>query len=381
MKPSGSYDYIIAGAGCAGLSLAMHLIEAGSFSDKKILVIDQHPKKSNDRTWCFWETTPGIFEPIVYHQWQKLWFYSDPFSRELEIAPYRYKMIRGIDFYNYCLQHIRQQANFDLCFEKVDHIFSSDLSTGILVNGVPIHCEYLFNSILFEKPELSEKEYWLLQHFKGWIIETEEKSFDPERATLMDFRMDQQGGTAFCYVLPFTETRALVEYTLFSPERLTEEKYREGLSSYIHQHLGISNFAIIDEEFGTIPMTNFRFSPRQNHIIHIGTAGGQTKPSSGYTFHFIQQHSARLVSQLVKNQKPFLSGDPWRFAFYDSILLHILHHGILPGRDIFARLFQRNPPRQVLKFLDNETSFPEDLRIIATLPTWPFLKAAVNQIF
>jgi hypothetical protein len=59
------YDYIIAGAGCAGLSLAVHMIHSGKFPDKKILFIDKHPKKFNDRTWCFWENQPTIFDPIV----------------------------------------------------------------------------------------------------------------------------------------------------------------------------------------------------------------------------------------------------------------------------------------------------------------------------
>ena len=45
MKPKLQYDYIIAGAGCAGLSLAMHIIHSGKLQDKKVLIIDQNPKK------------------------------------------------------------------------------------------------------------------------------------------------------------------------------------------------------------------------------------------------------------------------------------------------------------------------------------------------
>ena len=76
-------DYIVTGAGCAGLSLLMHLIHSGRFQDKKILLIDKDAKQSNDRTWCFWEEEEGLFEPIVYQQWQKLWFQSYGFSKEL----------------------------------------------------------------------------------------------------------------------------------------------------------------------------------------------------------------------------------------------------------------------------------------------------------
>lgn len=359
----------------------MHIIHSGQFTNKKILLIDQDPKKNNDRTWCFWQSGESLFEPIVCKQWQKLWFYEEKLAKELNIAPYHYKMIRGIDFYNYCLEKISKQSNFDIKFERVDHIFSSDLTTGIIVNGEAIHCQYLFNSILFHKPELSEKQYWLLQHFKGWMIETDEDCFNADVATLMDFRMDQQYGTAFCYVLPLSSKKALIEYTIFSPELLTEEKYNEGLSNYIRRHLNTGSYKIVEEEQGTIPMTNFKFSQRQNNIIHIGTAGGQTKGSSGYTFNFIQKHSNKLVNRLIKTQKPFVESNAGRFYFYDSILLNILHHNSLPGKDIFSRLFKCNKPQKVLKFLDNETSFAEELQIISTLPTLPFLKAAINQFF
>ena len=175
MKPKLQYDYIIAGAGCAGLSLAMHIIHSGKLQDKKVLIIDQDPKNSNDRTWCFWQSEEDLFEPIVYKEWQKLWFYGDNFSKELSIHPYTYKMIRGIDFYTHCLEVITRQPNFTVRFEKVDHVFSSDVTSGVRIKEETIHAEYVFNSILFEKPSLRSNQYWLLQHFKGWVIETEEK--------------------------------------------------------------------------------------------------------------------------------------------------------------------------------------------------------------
>ena len=72
----------------------------------------------------------------------------------------------------------------------------------------------VFNSI-YEPHDATPKTIRLLQHFKGWVIETNEPSFDPNKATMMDFRVSQQHGTTFAYVLPFSATSALVEYTLF----------------------------------------------------------------------------------------------------------------------------------------------------------------------
>ena len=376
---SSKYDYIICGAGCSGLSLIMHLIQSGKFTDKKILLIDKDPKHANDRTWCFWQKSQGLFEPIVYRKWDHLLFYGENFSRQLEISPYFYKMIRGIDFYEYCFKKIRQHSNIDILFEKVDRIFS-ETETGVIVNDQTIYADYVFNSILFEKPKLGKNESWLLQHFKGWTIETEEDCFDENIATLMDFRINQEHGTAFCYVLPFDKRRALIEYTIFSGELLQQDQYDEGLQSYIKNMLNLSSYNIVEKEFGVIPMTDFKFSSRQNNVVQIGTAGGQTKGSSGYTFNFIQKHSKRIVDALVQTGMPFVSGTSKRFNFYDSVLLKVLDEGWVGGKKLFTDLFEKNPIDKIFKFLDNESTVGEEIKIISTLPTVPFLKAGIRQI-
>lgn len=379
MNTSFRYDFIICGAGCAGLSLAMHIIHTGTFSDKKILLVDKDSKGANDRTWCFWQKDQGLFEPIVCKQWDKLWFYGDSFSAQLNIGPYQYKMIRGIDFYEYCLNTIRQQKNFHILFEKVDEVFSHD-KTGLIVNGQKIYGDYVFNSILFERPQLQKNDYWMLQHFKGWIVETEEDCFDENSATLMDFRIDQHDGTSFCYVLPFNSKQALIEYTIFSPKLLQPEEYDEGLRSYIGDILKIPSYNIIEKEFGVIPMTNFKFPSYRGNIINTGTAGGQTKGSSGYTFNFIQKHSTQIVKALIETGKPFIEQPSGRFNFYDSVLLKVLIDKSVPGEKVFTDLFKNNPAQKVFKFLDNESSVAEELKIISSLPTLPFLKAGIRHM-
>lgn len=376
----GNYEYIIAGAGCAGLSLAVHMIRSGKFNDKKILIVDKEEKIKNDRTWCFWETEPGLFEDIVYKKWDLVWFYGENFSEKLKLQPYQYKLIRGIDFYKYCFDLIRQQKNITVQFGEVQIIIGTKDETSIILNGQKFFGKYIFNSILFDKPVLKKNEYWLLQHFKGWMIETDNPVFNPSEATLMDFRVSQHYGTAFVYCMPFTVSKALVEYTMFTKDLLRPDQYDEGLKKYIEQFLKTGSYKIEEEEFGIIPMTNHRFPAHSNNIINIGTAGGQTKASSGYTFRFIQKHSAAITKQLTESEKPFAALSKGRFHFYDSTLLHILHHNILPGKHIFTNLFKKNKPQQVLRFLDNESSLKDELKIISSLPAFPFLKAALQQL-
>jgi len=380
LENSSKYDYVISGAGCAGLSLAMHMIESQKFSDKKILIVDKELKQSNDRTWCFWQRESGLFENIIYKSWDQLFFHGEKYSEQIDIRPYQYKMIRGIDFYEYCLNAIQQHKNFEILFENVESVFSQE-QTGIVVNGEKIFADYVFNSILFGKPSLAKNDLWLIQHFKGWMIETEENAFAINTATLMDFRIDQKFGTAFCYVLPVSSKKALVEYTLFSKQLLQQQQYDEGLRFYIKNILNIQSYKILDREFGTIPMTNFKFSSQQNNIINIGTAGGQTKGSSGYTFNFIQKHSKDLVNALIDTGKPYVKKQSPRFNFYDSVLLDVLNDGKIPGKEIFTDLFKKNPVEKVFKFLENQTSLSEELQIISSLPTLPFLKAGIKQVF
>lgn len=374
------YDYIIAGTGLAGLSLAMHMMQQKALQTKRILLVDEVRKVANDRTWCFWEKGSGIFEPVVCKQWDKLWFHSEAFSKALSIAPYRYKMIRGIDFYQYCTEALAKHANVTFLQAKVESVFSAR-TTGIVANGKQYTAQYVFNSIPPQKPALGKKHVWLLQHFRGWTVETGSPFFNPEEATLMDFRVSQKRGTTFCYVLPVSPTKALVEYTLFTPTLLQPDEYDEELKAYIRQYLALETYTVTESEFGIIPMTNYRFSKGENNSINIGTAGGQTKGSSGYTFYFIQQHSQKIVEQLGSGKHPQVENSSRRFHFYDAVLLEVLRQNHLQGADIFTQLFKKNKPQPVLSFLNNSSSLPAEARIISTLPTLPFLRAAIRQLF
>jgi len=259
--------------------------------------------------------------------------------------------------------------------------------TGKKTGKFRVKTDLLFNSI---PPELGKKQPGvvnLLQHFKGVVVESDQFNFDPNRATLMDFRVSQVEGTTFIYVLPLSKNRALVEYTLFTASLLTPEQYNQGIANYIKEFLGVSDYKIVEEEFGIIPMTTQRFHWYANGALNIGTAGGQTKGSSGYTFQFIQKRSTQLAALMQRNTDwsklkstlVQIQGDSKRFHFYDRVLLNVLAANYYPGDQVFATLFEKNPAHRVFQFLDNETSLLQELQIISSLPTWSFLKAALTS--
>jgi lycopene beta-cyclase len=381
------YDYIITGAGCAGLSLLHSMMQHVFFSNKRILIIDKAEKNINDRTWCFWEQQRGAFENIIYHRWQQIDFYSNDFSARFDLEPYEYKMIRGIDLYTTVLNEAKQHSNVTILQDDVQSVFSNESYAVVKTADREFHADYIFNSILFtdwKQHALQQKNtYVLLQHFKGWLIEINENIFDERIATFMDFRVSQDKGTTFVYVLPVTKNKALIENTVFSEEVLPQEEYDDALKNYIQSILNIKKYKVLHTEFGVIPMTNYKFSNGENRIINIGTAGSQTKASSGYTFQFIQKQTAKIVEALLHEKKPLLAKrfSEKRFNLYDSILLNVLQHKKMSGDKLFAQLFKNNTVQSIFKFLDNETSLKEELKIMNSVSLKTFLPAAIKEIF
>ncbi|MCE7923490.1 MAG: hypothetical protein DYG98_10560 [Haliscomenobacteraceae bacterium CHB4] len=224
---------------------------------------------------------------------------------------------------------------------------------------------------------------FLLQHFKGYLIETPDPAFDPAVVTFMDYRLEQKGETRFVYVLPFSSKQALIEFTVFSPDLCPAEEYDAELNRYIHEFLEIRDFRVLESEFGVIPMTDFPFSPAaESKVIHIGTAGGFVKASSGYAFKRTQRKLLAFAGDWEKNgvPDPSLLRSSWRYRFYDSVMLRVLKENAVGGKEFFTGLFQKLPPSLVFRFLDEDSTFADDIQLLSAPPTWPFFKTALKQI-
>lgn len=376
------YDFIISGAGAAGRSLVCHLLRS-PLRDSRILLIDQAPKKENDRTWCFWEQGQGFFEDIVFHRWQQLWVATESFQRRLSIAPYTYKLIRGIDFYQYTDQLIDQYPNVERRYGQVESVKSEAQQASVRVDGQTYQAPWCFNSIFFGQINKKQVNY-LDQHFRGWFIQTEQEVFDPAVATLMDFRTPQHGETRFLYVLPYSPTEALVEIAIFSNEHLTTSAYDTILENYLSEQLPAAlPYTIQQKESGNIPMTDYPFPSADGRVIHIGIAGGDTRASTGYTFYNIQRRVSGIVAQLIQSGEPYVSQPaPLKRAhFYDRLLLRVLQQGYFPGAELFEELFKRNDPQRILAFLNAETSLWQEIQLTQSLPYLPFLRALVVDKF
>jgi lycopene beta-cyclase len=358
------------------------IVQSGKFSDKSILLLDENSKKANDRTWCFWSENNENWEPIIHKKWNSALFANQDFKIDINLNPYKYNQIRGLDFYNFVFDVISKQENITFQNQKVVDYEESENQITVQTETDSYTCDQLFNSILDLYEVENQTQYPLLkQHFIGWFIETEQEVFNDEQATFMDFSVEQKGNTRFMYVLPTSKTEALLEYTLFSHKHLETSEYELELENYIKK-LGITNYKIIEKERGSIPMTCFPFWKNNTvRLINIGSAGGWTKASTGFTFKNADKKSTQLV-RFLETQFDFRQFHKMsKFWFYDLLLLDILHRKNELGAFIFSAIFKKGNPKLIFKFLDEETTLKEDVQVISKCPKRLFLNALFRVIF
>lgn len=379
-----TFDYIIAGSGCAGLSLLYRMLLEPSLNTKKILVVDQIKKTKDDRTWCFWEKEAGLFQSLVHHQWSLLDFKSEFYTKTLNISPYTYKMITGLDFYKHVYTLAEQFPNVTFRYENIETMRVVKQTPEIKTKKGVFRASYIFNSTkLFYPQKETKRDNSLLMQFKGWTIKTDQNCFANRTGTLMDFNVDQHTGIAFMYMLPTSDQEALIEYTLINENPLKPAAYTTALSEYIHNNLNIDNFQILQQESGIIPMSKAKFpTHHQKKIIHIGTAGGCVKASSGYAFQFIQNQTTKIVERLKQNQSPVVkfTFSDMKFHCYDKTFLEVIISERMRGDELMASIFKKNEAANVLCFLGNESKIKDDYRIMRSLPAHVFLPVALKQV-
>jgi lycopene beta-cyclase len=375
------YDYIITGSGASGLMLAYRMANDSFFDNSSILIIDKEKKNSDDRTWCFWENGEGEWDELLHKSWDKILFESNTYKNTIPLQSYAYKMLRSGVFYDKLWNFINTKNNIRFIEDTVVNINGSEDGAIVETLKSKYFTTKLLNSIDLNKKYTLQKKYpVLLQHFCGWFIETDKISFDDSTATFMDFTVDQKRNTRFMYVLPISPNKALFEYTLFSKEVLTKEEYESELLKYLAIK-SITEYTITEIEQGVIPMTSYKFwEQNSKNILHIGTVGGWTKASTGYTFKNTSKKTIQLIA-FLKAENDFTNfRKKTRFWWYDLLLIDVLSSHNHLGSKLFSTLFKRNSLKNVFRFLDEETIFIEDLRIMLSMPPLRFIKALFRRV-
>ena len=370
------FDYIIIGNGLAGLQLALKFASDAFFSDKQIALIDPSEKNTNDKTWSFWEAESSHWDNIIHKSWKKAYVKTSNKTINLNLYPYTYKTIRAIDFYEDAKKQLVQYKNIHFILENV--VTVEETNTVIVKTNKHIYtASHIFDSRVPEEFTKKASNYVTInQHFKGWIIKTDIAAFDENSIIMMDYRLKDGEQTTFTYVLPFSKTEALVEFTYFTEHVVNETVYDHFIKTYMDTFLKIDAYKIIETEQGHIPMTNFPFEKfNTKHITKIGTGGGWVKGSTGYSFKHTEKKSALIIANLKANKSPSDGLFKRKYKFYDKVFLKVLKDENHKGEWIFQQFYDKNSVQTMFRFLDEESTFFEELKIMWSLFSWSFIKA------
>jgi lycopene beta-cyclase len=353
------FDYVIVGGGCAGLSLAYELETNNKLKNKTLAIIEPRKEYKRDKTWSFWKVFDHNFEDCVIKSWNNFTINTTENSHELNSKKYPYQSIDSGKFYEKINLKLASNSNI-FFFKNLNEINSKD---SIIFNSVPDF-------------ELDKSKLW--QHFQGVEIETARDSFDDEILNLMDFNCDQKNDVHFFYTLPFGKNRALIETTwLSSLKDQNLMNYDLQLENYIKHNLKIKNYKIKFVERGAIPL----FHPPQkkkSKVVNIGSAGGMTRLSTGYTFLNIQNHSRYILENIDKIEKTKEYDLGRKYKFLDDVFLKVLRDNPKKMPNIFYKMFKCSPDT-VIKFLSNKSNIFEDIDIIRKMPKLIFIKALFNK--
>lgn len=382
MKKNEIYDYAIIGAGAAGLQLALALSDDAFFREKRILLLEAGEKNRNDRTWSFWEKGNGKFDDVVYRKWEQAAFINKGIHLDLSLKPYVYKSIRGIDFYTFAFSKIRQKGNITILHEEVKTVQVGVPLTITTAAGNELLADMVFDSRLPDQFAKESVNYpGVLQHFKGWMVETGYNAFDPSQFVMMDFSARMPDTTSFMYVLPHSSTKALVEFTYFSQNLVDEKIYDQTIETYLKENLKISSYTVSETEYGVIPMSLFPFHQfHSEYIVKIGTAGGWVKPGSGYSFHNAMKNVDTIIDNLKAGRRVTHGLYSAKHRWYDKLLIDILQRENGRGPEIFTQMYRKNAPSSIFAFLDEETGLRDDLKIISSFNPVPFIAALFRTI-
>ncbi|WP_432895967.1 lycopene cyclase family protein [Micromonospora matsumotoense] len=374
-------DLAVVGGGGAG-SLVLAALARHGPPGLRIAVVDPVRKRGQDRTWAFWGTPGGDLEPMLSASWSRVEVTTPAVARVLDLTPLRYAMLRSAPLYARAAEaELRLGATrYDVAVGALD-----DDGATVTVRDTDGRAVLRAGWVLDSRPRPPRRPgrtAWL-QHFRGWWLGSSTPVFDPGRAVLMDFRTPQPArGVSFGYVLPVSDRYALVEYTEFSPALLSDAGYDAGLRGYAGLlGLDLAALTVREVEDGVIPMTDAPFDRRPSpRVVRLGTAGGATRPSTGFTFSAMHRQAGQVAAAVAAGRPPVpRPAYPGRHRWMDAVALRAWNSGAVGGPEFFDRLFDRNPASRVLRFLDGATSPAEDLALMRSSPLLPMTSAVAGD--
>ncbi len=358
------FDYVIAGAGLAGLSLAKCLID--SSPDKTLCLIEPRQNYQRDHVWCFWNNAPKSLSVPQKKSWQKWKVRYKGKTNLCSSKRYPYCAVLSEDYYESRISHLEKSPKVNLYFGE--NVTATEYGSGLVT--VKTDQRILSSKVLFDSRPPQTRGNEFKQDFYGLHIRLDKGVFDDSCVTLMDFSGEEVGGGFhFYYLLPFSPTEALVESVYIGLDNFSQEEHHRLVLKHLAQEFGVHTFEQLHIERGCIPMHAISLAqPNPRHYL-LGMRAGLVRPSTGYAFAAIHRFSETLAHSLKQNELPSPPETLSKKArLLDTVLLTYLKQRPSDGPMLLNSLFAQVDPDIVVRFLCDNSSLADDSAIVSAMP-------------
>lgn len=375
-------DLVILGGGCAGLSLGVHLADSPP-PGRRTLILESRSEYTNDRTWCSWRDQPHRFSHLISHEWSGMRVRSAQHSVHVDCAATPYQMLPAGAFYREAVQRIASCEAVTLEMHSDITAMPSRIAGGwrLETSSGMVTSKRVIDTRPPRRPATGDAILW--QSFLGQEIECDGPVFDPTTVELMDFVDVGDGTVAFCYVLPVSPTRALFEYTVFSPRPLSAIALGAAQRAALLRTTRHHSWVVLRQESGTLPMGLTGDPPPLPgpDYVRVGLMSGAARPSTGYAFQRIQRWASSAAASLRRDQFDVTHRrDAIGVRLMDQLFLRVMLDQPTRAPELFLRMFGNVDPIRMIRFLSDHGTAIDYAAVIATLPIALFLAQLCKSV-
>jgi lycopene beta-cyclase len=369
------FELVILGGGCAGLSVASKLAQAGQ-DCPRCLVIESRAQYLNDRTWCFFSDASTQAKRLVQYAWPSVALSGGAERVIVSCASTPYQMIEAQAFYTEALEQIQRNSHMTLLTDC--EVTAVEQNESLIWTITSKHGVFQTSRVIDTRPVAQPKFLGphLWQSFFGQVLRVERDLFDPSCVELMQFDQDTEYGVSFTYLLPLDARSALIETTVFYQQPVTETALRARLKRKLTALIGGEGFNVLRHEYGVLPMgvVQKTKAPRKG-LVQAGLTAGAARPSSGYAFQRIQRWAAICAEAILAGKPAVAQGaDSWLARSMDSLFLRVLRESPEQGPTIFMNMFRSMEMARIVRFMNDQASLLDRFALIKSMPLAVFLK-------
>ena len=400
-------ECVILGGGCSGLGLAYALSQQQQPID--CLVLESRTNYTHDKTWCFWEKNATPWTELATCHWSQ-WSYQEKNQAPIihTSTQWRYYYLPSIIYYEKIQQVLKNHSHIKLMLGQEITSVHGETKHKIPNNDYP----WLIKTqsgltvkarrVIDTRPNHHTKSI-LYQCFFG--IEINIKHLSTKTVALMHDMCSDHHGFRFNYILPISPERILFEHTRFcsypidSPLLKREciqafkHKFPKIQLKYAPRHQTIEQDSLSTsgtvhrEEYGCLPMGLIQNDTPSASDMG-GISAGALRAASGYGFRRIQKWASQTARQIIQEHQKMLNSQPRRITHQydplwqkkmDALFLTTLKNNAEKGPRFFSQLANKLSGDTLVRFLSDQSNLQDLIKIIWSLPSWPFIKQSLRR--